>query len=488
MNIEYCTLQQLTRNVALTFQGDKKITTKQVKHALLILWKHNCLIIECGPEVDLSEITVDANGLETKLKMTGLLYRLNFDNILNRLRFGQILLYIQEKHGELGVMIGEEIIFHGRLRYATILEEVLKKWKAEKNQGANDSYMTEDIDEEEEVANMKFQIKSIFEKLVQNRFLIIVPPLDIKKRYVASFESKSSKRIPNLLDEISGKGTGNINANAGLVAKSAGKRGRSQLTTASADAKGSKDELLPVELRLMMNSGAEIKVKEDEEEEWEPTNKKSRIAPSSSSNAPVGGRGGRGGGRATGRGGRGRGRGAGVREEDENNFPDQSKNGSSSTTANGFGESIIRGEVYWMIGYDQFIREERHMACINIVSDQLENIAGEIVRIILQQSMNTELGPNPSKSTALSLEEIFTKIKEYSHQQQQNQPQTSTSQAAKDEAAVNQNILASLDLNTLKKLLDVMRLSSMGAIMRVSHLLFSAACIISFLSDPWFRS
>jgi hypothetical protein len=79
MHTEICTLQQLIRNVAVTFPGEKKLSSKQVKQALVVLWKHNCLTVECAHDVDLSEITMDANGLETKLKMTGLLYRYNIN-------------------------------------------------------------------------------------------------------------------------------------------------------------------------------------------------------------------------------------------------------------------------------------------------------------------------------------------------------------------------------------------------------------------------
>jgi hypothetical protein len=46
----------------------------------------------------------------------------------------------------------------------------------------------EDFDEEEEMERMKGEIKTIFERLVQNRFFIIVPPLDIKKRVIAQNE------------------------------------------------------------------------------------------------------------------------------------------------------------------------------------------------------------------------------------------------------------------------------------------------------------
>jgi CRISPR/Cas system-associated exonuclease Cas4 (RecB family) len=521
MHTEICTLQQLIRNVAITFPGEKKLSSKQVKQALVVLWKHNCLTVECAHDVDLSEITMDANGLETKLKMTGLLYRLNMDNVVHRLRFGQILQSVQQKYGELGCWIAEEVIFHGRLRYGSICHEVLKKWKSEKarqtgktvakspqkqslgGRGHTNSNLFndedgEDFDEEEEMERMKGEIKTIFERLVQNRFFIIVPPLDIKKRVIANYESKSNARMTALFDAMSGKSS-NLTSSSSAANKTTVKRGRAANDPANSG-KNDPNEFLPVELRLMMEGQGLTKVSDGQEEEWDsPATKKSKVSSTASVPvaAPSGGRGGGAAGRGAGRSGStGRGRGRGGRGSkivdefsekaiSEETFQSETThnhhNVTTSSSSVGFGDSIIRGEVYWMIGYDQFIREERHKACVNIVSDQLENIAGEIVRIILQKSMNTELGANPSKSTALSLEEIYQQIKEYSHlqqqqqqkqkqQQQQQQQENLTSSSSSSSAAVNANILASIDLNTLKKLLDVMRLSSLGTIMRVSSL------------------
>jgi sRNA-binding carbon storage regulator CsrA len=299
-----------------------------------------------------------------------------------------------------------------------------------------------------------------------------------------------------LFDAMSGKSS-NLTSSSSAANKTTVKRGRAANDPANSG-KNDPNEFLPVELRLMMEGQGLTKVSDGQEEEWDsPAMKKSKVSSTASVPvvAPSGGRGagaGRGAGRGTGSTGRGRGRGGrGSKIVDEftektiSEEPFQSEtihhnqNVTTSSSSVGFGDSIIRGEVYWMIGYDQFIREERHKACVNIVSDQLENIAGEIVRIILQKSMNTELGANPSKSTALSLEEIYQQIKEYSHlqqqqqqkqKQQQQQQENTNSSSSSSSAAVNANILASIDLNTLKKLLDVMRLSSLGTIMRVSSL------------------
>lgn len=122
-----------------------------------------------------------------------------------------------------------------------------------------------------------------------------------------------------------------------------------------------------------------------------------------------------------------------------------------------------------MIGFEQLLREERHRVCIDIVADQLENIAGEIVRIILQQSMNQELGSAPGKSSALSLDEIYQKIKENTAALKQQATRGVNSSSSNNNA--NAQLLANLDIATVKKLLEVMRLSSLGAVVRVSFVI-----------------
>jgi hypothetical protein len=486
MNIELCTLSQLVRAVASTYSAENRINSRQVKQALLILWKHNCLIVECNYDVDLTEVTMDINGLETKLKMTNLLYRLHYDNVLNRMRFGNILSLLSSKYGQVAMLIAEEVIFHGRLRYNTITDEVLNKWKLlKKNQERSSSSEEREEDEEEEEYDEnhgKAQIKDIFEQLVKNRYLILVPPLDIKNRVVTSveFSGKSSKKSSFFDDS---KPSSSASSTAAGGAKTTVKRARS---TASAAASASKEqEMLPVELRLLLEQQQQLQqvgINDSEEAEWEePSAKKAKTDESGKKIA-----GGRGAGRGAGRGGRGRGgrggKGAlsGSLTTDANDLTINSNSDLSSrvSASDNYANQIVRGEVYWMIGFDQYLREERHRVCADIVSDQLENIAGEIVRIILQSSMNSELGSNPSKSSAMTLDEIFSKIKEYTSQQQQNKQHQQQQGTSSSSATSNvSSILSSIDIITLKKLLDVMRLSSMGAIVRVSNRLL---CLCSF--------
>jgi hypothetical protein len=193
-----------------------------------------------------------------------------------------------------------------------------------------------------------------------------------------------------------------------------------------------------------------------------------------SSGGASGGRGGRAG-RTAGR-GRGRGgRGAAAAASASTPNADPSANQSFSSIAmNGGsnGTSIVREDVYWMIGYDQLIREERHRATIGIVTDQLEHVAGEITSIILTNSMNQELGANPSKSAPMTLEEIHMKLKE---KKLRAGGSSTTSLASLGNGGTNggganghgSSQESSISLETLKKLLDVMRLSSLGTIVRV---------------------
>jgi hypothetical protein len=148
---------------------------------------------------------------------------------------------------------------------------------------------------------------------------------------------------------------------------------------------------------------------------------------------------------------------------------------SSATSASSAGGSSVRPDAYWMVGWDQLVREERHRACVHIVTDQLEHLAGEVVRVMLGASMSQELtvnGVSPAKSTPMGVGEIFSKLKERERDSLKlNKSKGVSASSASSASAAVANSLSSqiqkIDLNTLKKLLDVMRLSSLGTVVKV---------------------
>jgi hypothetical protein len=84
ITIDNSTLFQIAKKCS-QLPKDSKLTSKQVREALLVLQQHNCLIIELPEEID---VEGDAPLVAAeKLKQPGLIYSICFDMVLNRLRY-----------------------------------------------------------------------------------------------------------------------------------------------------------------------------------------------------------------------------------------------------------------------------------------------------------------------------------------------------------------------------------------------------------------
>lgn len=419
-NMEQCTLQGVVRAASVLLEGDQRLSPKAVRFAFLVLLKHHCLVVELPHDLDLPDLGGDVSAImEAKLSTSGLLYKLDVDAVLHRLRHGRLLRIVRDRFsstlGDLPLRMMEEVILHGRLRYGD-LQKLLEEQQEEGVQG----------------------MQTAFEELVRHRFLVALPPLDVKRRQLADQEiaSKGGRKAPSVFDPIGG---------AAAAKRVAGiKRSRDAMASLPTPAvSAATDNFLPVELRLMM---------QNEETEWQDPSAPPAPAPAASSTAAGRGGGGRNGTSSGGR-GRGRGRGRGVASSSSNNHESSTStsNGSGTRGAAGGDSSIVRADAYWMIGTEQLIREERHRACISAVAEHLEQLAADVVRAILSASMSLELGPRPAKSNALGLQEIYRLL--------QVQQQQASGEVGKD-----------LSLETVKRLVEVMRLSSLQALLKVQSL------------------
>lgn len=93
----------------------------------------------------------------------------------------------------------------------------------------------------------------------------------------------------------------------------------------------------------------------------------------------------------------------------------------------------------WVLGWDQYHRRTRHEVCAHAVESKMGLVAGRVVRAILGHSLPFELEVDSIASHPFSLTAIFNDLKENMKEY-------------------------SIDLATLKKILELLRLDAMGAI------------------------
>lgn len=197
MSIEVCSLQTLIRSCNMSFNKQDLLQPKQIRQALLVLWKHNLLILSLPNDIDLSECEDELNPsntnnhIESKLLLSNsILYKINVNNIIHRLRFDKFLSYAYKKFEFLGSIILEEIYFYGHLKYKSIkvsvrerLNEFISSLKDNHEADANSS-MTED-DIENQIRSYEFtdeQIEYTFQEMVKERYIVKVPFTDLQKR------------------------------------------------------------------------------------------------------------------------------------------------------------------------------------------------------------------------------------------------------------------------------------------------------------------
>ena len=107
----------------------------------------------------------------------------------------------------------------------------------------------------------------------------------------------------------------------------------------------------------------------------------------------------------------------------------------------------------WSIGWDQFVREERHAFCVDIVRNRMENVAGVIIQVILDASMSSEVAADQTQSQSLNLADIHERLKAHDHHHRTH-------------SSSNANKLQ-IDLSTLRKLLDILKSDSVGIVDKV---------------------
>lgn len=156
---------------------------------------------------------------------------------------------------------------------------------------------------------------------------------------------------------------------------------------------------------------------------------------------------------------------------------------SASSVSSGAvnGASIVREDKMWMVCWDQLIREERHACCKQVTTDRMESMAGVIVSVILDNSMNTELGGSQPKSASMNVREILAGVNKRLRQQALEAGGGSSSAAggtvkgrgaggglAGGKKAGEGGMGADrLEEPALKKLLEFMRLSSTALLIKV---------------------
>jgi hypothetical protein len=166
----------------------------------LVLQQHNCLAVELpyDPGVDADDSPAVAN--EKMMKQRGLVYSINEDKVLNRLKFAKALHIAKTLFGEIGSLILEELICHGRLRIAQIrsdastkLAKLLaasaaettatdedKESSTENGHADGEEKRKSDEELEEEARESEAEIQTVFEAMVQRRLIVPVTVLDVK--------------------------------------------------------------------------------------------------------------------------------------------------------------------------------------------------------------------------------------------------------------------------------------------------------------------
>ncbi len=209
LSSEHCTLGYVVRH--LNAPPNQKIDVATIRQAMVILLHHNCLTVEMMPDYDGDETAV--LSIEARSKLTGLLYTLNVDNILNRLRFAKVIKIARDRfikpdmpldQSQLAVLIMEEVILHGRVRLPQIRQAVTQTVERDAEEYSNLSYLST-----QEICN---KVQSTFENLVQNRFLVTVAPLDIKRRAIPMMEGGKVKAKNSVFSQPSVYGQANANA------------------------------------------------------------------------------------------------------------------------------------------------------------------------------------------------------------------------------------------------------------------------------------
>jgi DNA-directed RNA polymerase III subunit RPC3 len=402
--------------------AEEKMKLSVIKETLLVLLQHQCLLMTrpyAAPSHD-----------ESVELYSGLEYGLNVDAVLYRLRFPHLVEVCGKYFGDIAVNIMEELVQHGRVPIRMAVEGVMGRLEAS---GADDFTSQDDV-------------MSVFQKLIQQRFIVPVQALDIA--VVRAEPPVVGTDILGGIEKAPAAGTGGRKRRAGdsvsasasstVNTEAAAKKPRNTIRApaAAAATPSASDELLPLEIRLML------------QKQQQATGEPSSTSSSSSgvvTTSSVSKRGGRGG---------GRGRGRGRREEDSVDqlaaagagLARESPSGTSSTLG-------PRESVLWTIGWEQLDREERHQLCINVAHQRMGTLAGAIVKIILDRSMPTEMGAKQSHSSPMTLLDLCAVLRE---------------SKAKTSGAAGAGSGGGVDIQTIRQVMDLMRCDALGMVDKLS--------------------
>jgi hypothetical protein len=412
--------------LVLSCGEDEKIPIKKLRQSLLILIKHHLVITEVLPE-DVSQATSFS-----KIEMSGLVYRVDLISVIRRLKYGQMLQYTSSHYSHVAEILVENLMVHGSMTITQLISTMLLDPRV-------------NADEEE--------LKLTFNKLVQDRFVILHPPLEVKTRSQAqAFQTISAAaRTVNSILAINA-GAGSASSSAAVAAAAAalsadGKKGpvkRGRKATGAA-ATSDATSFLPAELRAAAAAASQpaaaptaIPAAIDESA---PAAKKRRIVRGTAAAA------------------------AAV----------SSGIGHGATSATGSGpevatpmlsDSVVNPDSRWKVGVEQFLKIQKHKVCVEFIQEQCGGLAEVIAKVVLKQSIQQEVDAHAPRSMTFSLFELQQSLKEH---------QASTSSGA---------ATIPTDFATLRDVLEVMRHSSIKAILKVSDKLL--LCLhepVSHLTD-----
>lgn len=345
--------------------------------------------------------------------MSGLVYRVDLINVIRRLKYGQMLQYISSHYSNVAEIMVENLMVHGSMTITQLISTMLLDPRV-------------NADEEE--------LKLTFNKLVQDRFVILHPPLEVKTRSQAqAFQtiSAAARTVNSILAINSGAGSASSSAAVAAAAaaltadgkKGPLKRGRKAAGVAAASDATS---FLPAELRAAAAAASQPAptptVAPAAIDESAPAAKKRRIVRGTAAAAAA-----------------------------------VSNGGATSAAASGpeaaapmLSDSVVNPDSRWKVGVEQFLKIQKHKVCVEFIQEQCGGLAEVIAKVVLKQSIQQEVDAHAPRSMTFSLFELQQSLKEH---------QASTSSGA---------ATIPTDFATLRDVLEVMRHSSIKAILKVS--------------------
>lgn len=418
MDTEECTFRSLQRTLALICGENEKIPIKKVRQSLLILIKHHLVIIEVLPE--------DAHlaTSHSKIEMTGLVYRIDIVEVIRRLKYGHMLQYISAQYSPVAEIMVENLMVNGSMSINQLIATMQQDPRV-------------NADEEE--------LKLTFNKMVQDRFIVLQPLLEVKTRNQAQAFQTISAAARTVNSILATQGTASSTAGKG-ASKAAGaaaannldqkkapvKRGRKPATASAGDALLS---MLPAELRAMNAASATASVTSVSAEESSlvednaPAAKKRRIVRGTAAVAAA----------------------AAVASVPVNSSSSAANSALASQAALSadLSDSVVNPDSRWKVGIEQYLKVQKHKVCIEFIQEQCGGLAEVIAKVVLKQSIQQEVDCHAPRSMAFSLLELQQALKDH---------QAGTSSGA---AAIP------TDFSTLRDVLEVMRHSAIKAVLKV---------------------